>query len=128
MGRVLICQQCMTSGDGKRSGNPGLWGGFFVCLLGGFIFALLWLGCLVLPIVELATVRRRCRACESTQMIPVDTPAGRLLAEKAEQSPPTKEANAQVRQNTGADYGAIVIITMLIAVSLGAVYVYFSPR
>ena len=76
----LICTAC-----GSRKGTKTVTRGSIGVEL------LLWL-CFLVPgliysIWRLTTRHEACRMCESTQLVPISTPAGRALADKYQQEP-----------------------------------------
>lgn len=75
----LICTACGTTGKTKSVTRGSI-----------LIEIILWL-CLIIPgliysIWRLTTRRQACRVCGSSQLVPLDTPAGRQLAQRFQAS------------------------------------------
>jgi hypothetical protein len=78
----MLCTKCLERGPAKRAGRPGLWVSFLLCGVGGFVLPVLWLGCVVIAIIEQVTVAYRCRKCESPELVEPTSTMGQLLLAK----------------------------------------------
>jgi hypothetical protein len=83
MAREMVCKQCGVVGNAVRRppgsfvGELAVWcGGLLVSLLAGWWVMLLPLGFSLYRMI--ATVRR-CKQCDSAELVPPDSPVGREL-------------------------------------------------
>lgn len=96
----MICRRCLTAGEprGIRHANRGDGGLFVAALLVGALGLLIWPLLLLAGLLAVLAVARMiaaqakaltveryvCGRCGEEELVPVDTPAGRQLAARAE--------------------------------------------